>query len=275
MLNLLKRNKVNFMKLLAFTLFSTLLTLTSNSQAELQVFPLRATLTDKERSTQISLRHKGNKAERYRIKTIFYKMGEDGSMKEMENPTPEDKDASKYFRYSPRQVVLEPNIEQVVRIMARVPADLPEGEYRCHLHFEAMNDDTAAPTEGQGQMQLKARLAVAIPIIVKKGNTSVKVALSKFKILKDKQNKYSLSVNISKEGNGFAYGNVEIIATSDKGEATSIATINGISSYIPHRNLTMPMQINSLPPGKIKILFKDPTGTGEQVIAQTELESVP
>lgn len=263
------------MNFLAISLASTLLIISSIARAELQVFPLRATLTDKERSAQISLRHKGNKAERYRITTVFYKMGEDGSMKEMDKTTPEDKDASKYFRYSPRQVVLEPNIEQVVRLMARVPADLPDGEYRCHLHFEAMNEDSPTPTDGQGQMQLKARLAVAIPIIVKKGNTSVKVSLNKFKILKDKQNKYSFSVDISKEGNGFAYGNVEIIATSNKGETTSIATVNGISSYIPRRNLTMPLQITSLPSGKIKIIFKDPTGTGEQVLAETNVESTP
>lgn len=258
--------------------FSLLLLLFATSaKAELQIFPLRVTLSDKERSTQISLRHKGPKAERYRITTVFYKMEADGAMKVIEKTTPEDKDGSKYFRFSPRQVTLEPQIEQVIRLMARVPADLPEGEYRCHLHFEAMSDAEDSLVEGKtnsgAQMMLKARMAIAIPVIIKKGTTSFKVSLDKFKINKGTDGNYSFSVDMKKEGNGFAYGNLEIVSTTDEGATESLATINGISSYIDQRSIKMPLQIKTLPSGKIKILFKDAASANEEILASTNLTS--
>lgn len=254
-----------------------LLLLATSAQAELQIFPLRVTLSDKERSTQISLRHKGPKAERYRITTVFYKMEADGAMKAIEKTNPEDKDGSKYFRYSPRQVTLEPQIEQVVRLMARIPADLPEGEYRCHLHFEAMSDASDSLTEGNtnsgAQMMLKARMAIAIPVIIKKGTTSFKVSLDKFKMNKGPDGNYSFSVDMKKEGNGFAYGNFEIVSTNNDGATESLATINGVSSYRDQRSIKMPLQIKNLPSGKIKLLFKDASSPNEEILASTNLTS--
>ncbi len=253
--------------------------LSHSAFAELQVFPLRVVLSDKDRSAQISLRHKGTKKERYRITAVFYRMGQDGSMTLVEKTLPEEHNGSSLFRYSPRQVELEPNVEQVVRLMARMPADLAEGEYRCHLHFESMSDDdtTMVPgtTSSGAQMMLKARMAVAIPVIIKKGTTSSKVSLNSFKILKDKDGKYSFSVEMLKEGNGFAYGTLEITATSAKGEIETVSTINGISTYIPKRTVSMPLSISSLPSGKIRMIFKDPNGADGEALASTEAVSIP
>lgn len=262
-----------------FAAFFFLFMTSTNAFAELQVFPLRLTLSDKERSAQISLRHKGNKKESYRITAVFYKMGLDGSMKLVEKTAPEDKDGRGLFRFSPRQVTLEPNIEQVVRLVARIPANLEEGEYRCHLHFEAMSDNDSPVIQGKdangATMVLKANMAVAVPVIIKRGNTQSKVSLNNFKILKDKANKYSFSVEMVKEGNGFAYGNIEVISTDDKSETQILTTINGISSYIDKRIISFPLSVSSLPKGKIKLLFKDSADAGDKVLASAETNFTP
>ena len=154
-------------------LFSLILIFLSlPSFADLQVFPFRIVLSDKERTAQISVRHRGTKPMRYRITTVFYKMNPDGTMKPLDKVSSTDNAADSYFRYSPKQVLLEPNVEQVIRLMMRAPADLPEGEYRTHLHFEGMDDPDAKPAENgksdESKMVLKARMAVAIPVVIRK-----------------------------------------------------------------------------------------------------------
>ena len=258
-------------------LFTSLMFLGPLAYAELQVFPLRVVLTDKDKTAQIALRHRGTKEERYRITTVFYRMGADGSMKATTDLTKEDADASSLFRYSPRQVLLQPNVEQVVRIMSRVPADLPDGEYRTHLHFEAMSDPPQAgqPGGNQAQMMLIARMAVAIPVVIKKGQTKVDVALSNFKIQKETDGKLSFVVDIQKSGNGFAYGNFEIVSIDDQGKETSLATVLGISSYIEKRVAKFPLAVDKIPKGKIKLLFKEPSPEGDRLLAQVEASQVP
>ncbi|MGZ3770434.1 MAG: hypothetical protein ACXVCP_12890 [Bdellovibrio sp.] len=256
-------------------LFLTIFFIAGNAFAELQVFPLRVVLSEKERAAQISLRHKGNKPERYRITAVFYKMGPDGSMTLVEKTRPEDQDGRNYFRFSPRQVTLAPNIEQVVRVVTRLPAQLEDGEYRCHLHFESMtendNSNIAEEKTATGaRMLLKANMAVAIPVIIKKGTAPTKVSITNFKVNKEKDNKFSFSAEMSKEGKGFTYGNIEIVSTSEKGDTQILSTINGISNYISKRTLKFPLQASTIPKGKIQLLFKDPNDQNEKVLATAE-----
>lgn len=240
---------------------------------ELQVFPLRVVLNEKNRSAQVSVRHKGATPMKYRISTIFYRMQPNGAMEEVKVTGPEDKDGSEFFRYSPKQVTLEPNVEQVVRLMLRAPADLPEGEYRCHLHFEGMDEidkknDSAAGREAQ--MFLKARMAVAIPVIISKGTPKTDLQLKDFKFSKGPQGETLFSVVMEKTGNGFLYGDFEIVKADAKGDESSVFTVNGVSSYIPKRTVSFPVQNENLKPGKYKIIFRQHVSGEDKVVYSTE-----
>lgn len=256
--------------------FASVLTLAPFAAlGDLQVFPLRVVLSDKDRSAQVSVRHRGQKAMRYRITTIFYQMQPDGTMKPLEKVSSSDNPADTYFRYSPKQVFLEPNVEQVVRLMMRAPADLPEGEYRTHLHFEGMDevdDKKEASGAPEAQMQLKARLAVAIPIVIRKGNPSVKVSLQGLKLTKTADQKPAFSVQLTKEGNAIAYGDFEIISISSSGETKVIGTVNGVSSYIDSRLVSFPLSEAPFIPGKMKVTFKKSVSEGAAVMASSETD---
>lgn len=246
----------------------------SSAQAELQVFPLRVTLSDKQRSAQISVRHKGTLPMKYRISTVFYRMSPNGAMDAVAQTTATDLDASNYFKYSPKQVTLEPNVEQVVRVMLRAPADLPDGEYRCHLHFEGMDEiekrNDAEAGGNQAQMFLKARMAVAIPIIISKGEIKTEASLSDLKFFRGPQGEQLFSVQMQKKGNGFLYGDFEILKVNDKGEEQSVFIVNGVSSYIDKRVVSFPVGKDALVPGKYKILFKQHVSNGDKVVSSTE-----
>lgn len=258
-----------------FFLFTSLVS--SLAFADLQVFPLRVVLTDKERIAQVSVRHKGDKPMKYRITAVFYKMGEDGSMNLVETTADGDRDGRRYFRFSPRQVDLEPNIEQVVRIISRLPSDAPDGEYRAHLHFEGMSDEDDKNYETQNaqgaKMILKARMAVAIPIIIKKGESQWKVALSNLKFIKNRDQKLAFSADMAKEGNGFAYGNFVVRSLDSSKKVVAVA--NGVSSYIDKRMVSFPLNVESLSPGKYELLFLDPESPEEKILSRTEATYAP
>lgn len=261
---------------LKFFILSTVL-YSSIAFADLQVFPLRVELTDKERIAQVSVRHKGNKPMKYRITAVFYKMGADGSMTLVENTSDPDRDGRRYFRFSPRQVDLEPNVEQIIRIVSRLPGDAAEGAYRAHLHFEGLSDSDDRNYETQdtkgAKLILKARMAVAIPVVIKKGETKSSVTLRNFKFIKNKDQKLAFSAEMSKEGNGFAYGN--FVARPIDGSKKAVAVANGVSSYIDQRTVSFPLTTDNLTPGKYELLFLDPQSPEEKILARAETTYAP
>lgn len=262
--------------MLKFFLILSLLTGASSlAFANLQVFPLRVVLTEKERSAQIAVRHQGTSTTRYRIKPIFYQMQADGSMKEISEPGEKEGSAAKLIRFSPKEVILQPKVEQVVRVLARFSADLPDGEYRIHLHFEEIDNSDSPTIESKGsdgaQLFLKAHLAVAIPVIIKKGLTSSKVTLSNLKVISMPDKKPGFSFDLIREGNGFAYGDLEVQSVSATGETKVITTVNGVSSYINKRVVSYPVGVEKIPAGKLRVLFKQSATEGGALLGSTEV----
>ncbi len=250
--------------------------ISSIALADLQVFPLRVLLSEKDRNTQISVRHRGKTPMKYRITTVFYKMSPDGTMKILDKKQVTEKSADSLFRYSPKQVLLEPDIEQVIRVVMRAPADLPEGEYRTHLHFEGIEDASEKPATQEKasdpQMILKARMAVAIPIIVRKGNPTFKVTLTDLKYVKTSDQKPAFSVDMKREGNGIPFGTFEVLSLIAGKEPKVVGVVNGVSSYIDFRNVTFPLLEAPIVPGKLKVVFKKPAADGGEEISSAETE---
>lgn len=243
--------------------------------ADLQVFPLRVVLTEKNRSEQVSLRHTGPKPMQYRISAVYYRMEKDGSMNKIDTPTKDDKFAGELLRFSPKQVVLNPNTEQVVRIMLRLPAQLPDGEYRAHLRFEGVGDAddklvSTSKNEAGGSMSLKAHMAIAIPILVRKGNVTSNVSFSDLKIKKDATGKPAFSVLMKKTGDASAYGDIQLVNLTKSGKTKIAGEINGISSYIPERILNYPLNGESLESGTLRLIYKKPPSEGGEILTSLE-----
>lgn len=240
--------------------------------ADLQVFPLRIVLGESQKTAQISLRHKGKQNTRYRISTVFYQMSENGEMKALEKVPANEPSAADFLRYSPKIIQLEPNVEQVIRVVLRQPPNLPVGEYRTHLHFEETDPPTTlsgdAPSDA-AQMFLKARMAVAIPVIVRVGNPALKVTASNLKIIQLPNQKKSFSFEVQKEGPGFIYGDLDLISVSEKGEEKIFKSIAGVSSYINKRTITFPLEEN-LTKGKFKVVLRRSAEDGNDFLASTE-----
>src|SRR4051812_10595735 len=74
----------------------------------------------------------------YRISVEFRRMTPDGKLEDVTEPTAQEKAAAAMIVYAPRGVTLAPREPQSIRIAARPPEGLPDGEYRVHLLFRAI-----------------------------------------------------------------------------------------------------------------------------------------
>ena len=147
--NIFAKAEKMFKVLLGLTLFGV----ATPAFAELQAVPSRILLTESDPTAQISIRERGEKAVRYRIEVAYYKMKKDGSIEQIPDPLLGFRSAADYFRFSPHQITLEPNVEQIVRLQMRLPEiKLPEkledADYLAQINFETTEegDPSAAAT---------------------------------------------------------------------------------------------------------------------------------
>src|SRR3712207_6420630 len=96
---------------------------------DLLVAPTRIVL-DGRKGAEIVLNNIGDEPATYRVSVEFRRMEKDGSLSDVTAPTAADKTAADMIIYAPRRVTLAPHEPQAIRINARPPQGLPDGEYR-------------------------------------------------------------------------------------------------------------------------------------------------
>jgi len=137
---------------------------------DLLVAPTRIVL-DGRRGAEVILNNIGDEPATYRVSVQFRRMTEDGGLDDVEEPNATDKIAEDMIVYAPRRVTLAPHQPQAIRIAARPPEGLPDGEYRVHMLFRAIPAPTpivaaAAQEPVKGiHFQLTPIYGVTIPII--------------------------------------------------------------------------------------------------------------
>ncbi|MGH1467555.1 MAG: hypothetical protein ACRBBP_01570 [Bdellovibrionales bacterium] len=240
---------------LFFTLSSAL------AFANIQVFPTRINLSPSEKTATVSIRLRSDKPETFRISTMFYEMARDGSVKQRPDLARSSESAASYIRFSPKRVELRPNVEQVVRIRVRNIAKL-KNEVRTHLYFrpsEAVNHDPIKKNIGtKSAFELKAQIAVAVPIIITPRPIKKDFSLSKFKLF-IQDNSVNFKVDLTKKTTGFLYGDVKVFKVKGS-KKTLVGTAKGISSYIKQRSVSYPL-VNSvknpLTKGRYRLEFNE------------------
>src|SRR5687768_1896187 len=104
---------------------------------DLLVAPTRLVL-DGRKGAEVILNNIGEEPATYRISVEFRRMTPDGGLVDVDEPSAEDKLAEEMIVYAPRRITLAPHQPQSVRVSARAPQGLPDGEYRVHLLFRAI-----------------------------------------------------------------------------------------------------------------------------------------
>jgi P pilus assembly chaperone PapD len=241
---------------------------------DLLVAPTRIIL-DGRRGTEIVLNNIGDAPATYRISVEFRRMTSDGDLVEVADPTPQDKAAADMIVYAPRRVTLAPHEPQTIRIAARPPQGLADGEYRVHLLFRAIPPSTpVAPTDGQPvkglHLQLIPIYGVTIPVIVRLGNLEAKAAISDV-ALEKKDGKPVIDLDLSRSGSRSTFGEVRVLKSGVK---NPIALQKAVAVYtdIGLRHLSIPVDQNFKGDisGPVTVQYIEKYEDGNQKIAEAQ-----
>jgi len=209
---------------------------------DINLFPKRVVIDDRARIASVGLYNRAAAAGEYEITVSDMAMQRDGRLVDLaavQDAAARDAvhTASGFLRWSPRHVALPASEAQMVRIMARVPPELPPGEYRSHFTVVSVPpetggtsiDEAAGAETGNGiGVRIVPRFGISIPVIVRVGETTLTAGLKDLKLSASPGGPAALSFTITREGTRSAFGDITITAPGAK---KPVAEIKGIGVY--------------------------------------------
>jgi hypothetical protein len=238
---------------------------------DLLVAPTRIVLNGS-RGTEIVLSNIGDDVATYRVSVELRRMKPDGSLEDVAVASDRETTARDMILYAPRRVTIAPNQPQTIRIAARAPAGLPDGEYRAHLLFRAVPAPrpVAPPTEVKGvSFELIPIYGVTIPVVVRMGNLSAKVGIANVAMTK-LEGKPAVSLDLTRAGDRSVFGDVRIFKAGFK---DPIAIQRGVAIYteVGTRHMVIPINpdLAVSATGPITVDFVESTDSGPVALAET------
>jgi P pilus assembly chaperone PapD len=242
---------------------------------DLLVAPTRIIL-DGGRGAEVVLNNIGDEPATYRVSVEFRRMNPDGSLVDVTDPTASDKAAADMIIYAPRRVTLAPREPQAIRIAARPPQGLPDGEYRVHMLFRAIPPanpvvQPAAVTESKGlRFQLTPIYGVTIPVIVRLGNLQATAGIANVHLAK-KDGAPTVDLDLTRSGSRSTFGEVRVLKAGVK---APIADQKAVAVYteINSRHVSVPVNPDYKGElgGPVTVQYVESSDDGQHVIAETQ-----
>lgn len=252
---------------------------------DLVVTPTRIVFEDRTRSAQVTLANRGSATATFRISLIDMVMDASGEMREAQSG--EVQSSEHLVRYAPRQIDIAPGASQVVRLSLRKPADLTDGEYRSHMFFRAVPDETAGRSvtndtpldNNELRIQLIPIYGVTIPVIVRQGTLLLEAGITDTVHLPASGDlPERLEIKLNRSGTRSAFG--DLVATylpAGGGEEIVVGRISRLAVYTPNdaRHVTMPLQIPDgvvlKSGGKLRVTYQATEDEGGQMLAEQSI----
>lgn len=210
---------------------------------DINLFPKRVVIDERTRIASVGLYNRAAAPGEYEITVSDMAMQRDGRLVDLatvQDPAARDAvhTASGFLRWSPRHVALPASEAQMVRIMARVPPELPAGEYRSHFTVVSVPpetggtsiDEAAGGEAGSGGIGVRIvpRFGISIPVIVRVGETTLSAGFKDLKLVTAPGTPPALSFTLTRAGTRSAFGDITVTAPGAK---KPIAEIKGIGVY--------------------------------------------
>lgn len=241
---------------------------------DLLVAPTRIVL-DGRKGAEVILNNIGDEPATYRVSVVFRRMTEDGGLQDVEAPNASDKLAEDMILYQPRKVVLPPRQPQAIRILARAPQGLPDGEYRVHMLFRAIPPPTpvaaAASSEPVKGLQFKLTpvYGVTIPVIVRLGNLQATAGIANVRLDKF-DGKPAVALDLSRSGSRSTYGEVRVFKPGVK-DPIAIQKNVAVYTEVNRRRVAVAVDegYKGALAGPVTVQYVETFDDGSHVIAET------
>ncbi len=243
-------------RVIAFTaiiLLAGLFTAPAQRLGDLLVTPTRVVFEGAMQMQALTLINIGQDTASYDISIVRYRMSDNGEFEVIQKPDPGQLLADDLIRFFPKSVKLAPRESQNVRMQLKPGIAAPDGEYRTHVYFRAVDkgtplasDTTAADTTALA-IKLTAVYGVSIPVIVRRGNLTASVTLSDIAIIdkKDSVTTKALHFTANRTGTRSVYGDFTVDYAPPTGDKVQVGSLKGISVYTPNalRKVTIPLRL--------------------------------
>jgi hypothetical protein len=240
---------------------------------DLLVAPTRLVL-DGRKGAEVVLNNIGDEPATYRISVELRRMTPDGGLVEVDQPTAEDKVAQEMISYAPRRVTLAPRQPQSIRVSARAPQGLPDGEYRVHMLFRAIppaRPVSAAPEEpGKGlRFALIPVYGVTIPVIVRFGNLQAKAGIANVH-LETRDGKAAVALDLSRSGDRSTFGEVRVFKPGVK-DPIAIQKAVAVYKEVTTRKVSIPVDeaFQGDVRGPVTVQYVETYPDGSHTVAET------
>ncbi len=234
-----------------------LLLLPSIIQA-IYVAPTAVFMDDRSRSAQITLGNSGDTPEEATIEVKFGFPDVDSAgtpyIRFVDDPGPEFNSAAEWIRAFPQRVRLEPRSQQVVRLLARPPDSLPDGEYYTRMIVTGRG---AGPRVTSTDSQVHAGLTLEIRLITsvtyRKGRVTTGVNIRGL-VAEADGDSLSVWAHMAREGNGAYLGTAEVEVLDTSGRIVRRYSTAVAVHYPVRRRFSYPL--DSLAAGDYKVRFR-------------------
>lgn len=242
---------------------------------DLLVAPTRLVL-DGRKGAEIILNNIGDEPATYRISIEFRRMDKNGGLAEVDQPSAADQTAADMIIYAPRRVTLAPHEPQAIRIAARPPQGLPDGEYRVHMLFRAIPPATpvvkaavAEPEKGL-KFELIPVYGVTIPVIVRLGNLQATAGIANVHLDTANQNRF-VSLDLSRSGQRSTFGEVRVLKPGVK-DPIALQKAVAVYTEVDGRHLSIPVStaFKGQLAGPVTVQYVETGDDGSHVIAETQ-----
>jgi hypothetical protein len=242
---------------------------------DLLVAPTRVVL-DGRKGAEIILNNIGEEPATYRVSIEFRRMNKDGGLEDVPNPTAADQTAADMIVYAPRRVTLAPREPQAIRIAARPPQGLPDGEYRVHMLFRAIPPATpvaqaaaSEPVKGL-HFQLAPVYGVTIPVIVRLGALQATAGIANVHLERNSANS-TVSLDLTRSGSRSTFGEVRVLKAGVK-DPIALQKAVAVYTELDMRHVSIPVSADFKGEiaGPVMIQYVESDDAGSHVIAETQ-----
>ena len=246
------------------------------------VSPTAVFIDDRTQSGQITIGNSGDRPEEATIELKFGFPDADSAgtpfIRFIEDPGPEFPSAAEWIRAFPQRVRLEPGTEQVVRLLARPPANLPDGEYWSRMIVTGRGlTIPVASTDTAVKVGVNLEIRLVTSVMYRKGRVSTGVTLRN---LSAEAEGDSLAVwaHLERRGNAAYLGTADVELAGASG-ATLRTWSTPLAVHVPMRR-RFAVPLDSVPPGDYRVRLRLRTErpdlpAGRVLSAPTVIDSVP
>ncbi len=279
-----KRELKNKLAVCLLPIALLLSSMTSIAQGDLLIFPMRIVFDGiKKRSQSINLSNTGKDTARYNISFVQIRMKEDGAFENITKPDSNQFFADPYLRIFPRKVILGPNEAQVIKIQLQKTDQMVPGEYRSHLYIRAVADvkplgETAENKRIKDTTSISVKLipeyGISIPVIIRKGDTTVRVSLSNLSFQKLNDSIPVLKLDFNRSGNISVYGDIRVNLVLPNSTTTKVGEVDGFAVYTPGTKRQCKIELKKgidYSKGKLIVTYLSPAEDNRVQLAEAEL----